>query len=236
MPIFCFKKIEAQVRLSELFKQKRSELGWDLKNIPFRSSPISPKYLEAIESENFSVLPKSKTYRLAYIRDYAHTLGLNGEQCARQFPLDGGLDDITVLHPKKRVKFSPFSAWSILARNLLIGTLVFSFVVYLGWQVKGILEPPKLFISSPVDGYISKETSTLVQGETEQGAKLVINGQEVDVNNQGRFSVKLDLVSGLNTLNISTAKKHGKTTKKIVYVIVKPDTFSFDNPVNNKNN
>jgi trehalose/maltose hydrolase-like predicted phosphorylase len=98
------------------------------------------------------------------------------------------------------------------------------------------LEPPKLFIYSPLDGYISKQTSTMVEGETEQGAKLVINGQDVDVNNQGRFSVKLDLVSGLNTLNISTAKKHGKTTKKTVYVIVKPDTFTLDNQNDLKNN
>jgi hypothetical protein len=236
MPIFCFKKIEAQIRLSELFKKRRAELGLDLKNIPFKNSPISPKYLEAIESENFSVLPKSKTYRLAYIRDYATALGLDSEQCVRQFPFDGGLDDITAFHPKNTIKFSPFSSWSILARNLFLGALVFTFIGYLGWQVKGILEPPKLFIYSPLDGYISKQTSTMVEGETEQGAKLVINGQDVDVNNQGRFSVKLDLVSGLNTLNISTAKKHGKTTKKTVYVIVKPDTFTLDNQNDLKNN
>lgn len=226
MAIFCYKKIKEPVRLSELFKQKRTERGWDLEKIPFRTASISFKHLRALEEGNFFALPRAKAYRLAYVRDYAQILGLDPENCVRQFCYENGLEDIELNHPKHHIKPSFFASWSTLIRNVLLGSLVCLFVGYLTWQIKGILEPPKLVVSSPTDGYITKELSTLIQGETEQGSRLLINGQETTLNNKGQFSIKLNLVVGLNTITISTTKKHGKTTKKTLYVIVKPNMFS----------
>ena len=226
MSIFCFKKIEQSTRLGELFRTNRLKQGWDLDKIPFRNSPIASKYLHALEEENFTILPKTKTYRLAYVREYAVILGLNPDQCAAQFIYENGLEDITPLTPYRKINFFPFSSWSIFIRNTMLAISVCLFIGYLAWQIKGILEPPKLFIFSPIDGYVSLETNTLVQGQTEQGAKVAINGEAVDVNDRGQFAIKIDLVKGLNTINISTTKKHGKTTQKTVYVIVKQESFT----------
>jgi cytoskeletal protein RodZ len=228
MAIFCYKKLQKPLGLGEILKQKRLERGWQLDDIPFRNAPIAIKYLKAIENGTYHLLPPVKSYRLAYIKEYAHVLGLNPEECGNQFQYENGLEDIKPAHPKFRIKLSFFSSWSMLIRNLALGSLVSLLVGYLTWQVKGIIDPPKLLISSPTDGFITQNFNTLVEGETEQGSRLLINGQEAAVNNKGQFSIKLNLVGGLNTITISTTKKHGKTTEKTVYVIVKPNTFTRD--------
>lgn len=54
-------------------------------------------------------------------------------------------------------------------------------------------------------------------------------GVVIEVNDKGNFDVGLDLNQGLNTLTISATKKHGKTTTRIVNVIVKQNTFTVGN-------
>jgi hypothetical protein len=42
----------------------------------------------------------------------------------------------------------------------------------------------------------------------------------------GQFRVPIDLVEGLNTLTITATKKHGKTTQRLINVILKPALFN----------
>jgi cytoskeletal protein RodZ len=227
--IFCYKQIESLLPLPQLFRTRRAELGFSFEQLPFRNH-VSPIFLEALEKGSFEKLPQSKTYRLAYVRAYAEALGLPPERCINQFISEGGLDNITFKHPHQHIKLLPFKSWSILIRNIIIGLAILSFLSYLVWQIKTIITPPELLIFSPTDSFITKETYVMVEGETEPAAHLTINGQEVNINNQGRFSLKFDLISGLNTITIATNKKHGKTTTKTLNVIMRPENFLLITP------
>lgn len=228
--VFCYKQIDSLPSVSELFKKKRLELELSFEHVFHRCS-ISPTYLQALEEHTFEKLPQSKTYRLAYVRAYAEALGLPIERCVHQFISEGGLDNIKFIHPHKQMKLLPFKSWSLVIRNSAIALIIIFFLGYLIWQIKTIITPPVLTIFSPHDGFITKETSVTVEGQTEPATHLTVNGQEVSTNNRGQFSLKFDLVSGLNTLTIASNKKHGKTTIKTFSIIMRPDIIpTFNSP------
>jgi cytoskeletal protein RodZ len=219
MTMFCSKNLKKIPNLSELFRENREKQGWNIQNIYSRTH-IPSKYVSALEAGEFQTLPKAKAHRIAYVKEYAATLGLDPEKCVEQFSKEEGLKDVasTTATPLKRL---PFGSLSILIRNLVLGMVVAGFAAFLVIQIKNILQPPTLTIINPTDGYITSDRSLAIEGFSEHDTKVTLNGQEVALDNQNHFNIKLDLANGLNTLEITAIKKHGKTTKKIVNVIVK---------------
>ncbi|MEK7213449.1 MAG: helix-turn-helix domain-containing protein [Patescibacteria group bacterium] len=220
MAIFCLKKIESPVRLGERLRKAREGRGLTLEEI-VTTTHIPLEYLAALEESNFSKLPKARGYRLAYLREYAEALELSPSSCLHQFHKEEGWEDIKNIHPRKDLKISRFYSLSFLARNILIAIFVLAFAGYLIWQVRGILEPPQLAIFFPPEGAVSDKLNIVVQGETEKESRLSINGQEIMINEQGRFESMVDLSEGLNTVIISATKKHGKTTTITRHIVAK---------------
>ncbi|MCX6779887.1 MAG: hypothetical protein NT034_01765 [Candidatus Magasanikbacteria bacterium] len=46
------------------------------------------------------------------------------------------------------------------------------------------------------------------------------NGQEIKVDENGQFNTTILLADGVNTLTLSTTKKHGKTTTLVRHIVV----------------
>jgi cytoskeletal protein RodZ len=211
------------MRLGEKFHKIRTERHLEVDTVS-RMTRIPPKYLEAIESGSFCSLPKARSHRTAYIRELARILEISPEECLEQFDKEAGFKDAPITHPHQGIRMFPFASISIFVRNIAIGALVVSFAGYLIWQVKGILEPPYLTIFSPSEGYIVSTPKATVEGETEKESRLTVNGQEVMVSEQGKFSTQIDLGAGVNTIDISATKKHGKTTTITRHIVVKLPT------------
>lgn len=220
MSVFCFKKLKKPIRLGERLKKARVEKGWTLEQM-YQRLKINERYLHAIEEDRFMDLPPSKVFRLAYVKNYAKELGVDVESDLINFTHD--LEDKKDLPSKGDMEKTYFYSLSNILRRSLALIVVFTFIFYLVWQVRGILEPPKLVVFTPVDGYITSHLSTLVQGEAEKECKLTINGQEVRINEKGQFEFSIDLANGLNTIIISATKKHGKTSTVSRYVVSKQD-------------
>lgn len=220
MSIFCSKKLPESQRICLRLQKARTERGLSLDQIA-TITHIAKKYLQAIDECNFCLLPKARAYRVAYIKEYALAIGLDPKEIAQQLAEEDGLKDIEVQHPYRSIHFFPFSSVAILARSTVIGLVIIAFVGYLAMQVRGVIEPPKLVVYTPAEGYIASGINILVQGETQSECKLTINGQEVMANDQGKFESALDLATGVNTITISAIKKHGKTTTITRHVIVK---------------
>ena len=96
------------------------------------------------------------------------------------------------------------------------------------------LEPLKLVFYSPKNGQVSSKKQVLFKGLTEMGARLEINGQLVDVSNEGKFFQKFDLnknaastmfaVSAVSGERLATASfiiKNKFEPKKIDSVVAK---------------
>lgn len=220
MSIFCIKKIAPPVRLGQLLKEARLKAGLTLFSLE-QKTRIAEEYLQAIEENNYSVLPPARAYRLAYIREFANTVNYNSEKAIYQFIKENGLGDIKTVHPQSGIKKMQLYLTSWLVRSILIISIIVLFVGYLGWQVKGILTPPDLQVYSPIEGAIINQTEIVIEGVTAKETHLTINGQEVRVNEQGKFSTTLNLSVGVNTLTITATKKHGKIISIVRHVVVK---------------
>lgn len=228
MSMFCSKTLKSPPRLSDIFRENREKNGWDIRSVYFRTH-IPSKYISALEAGDFETLPKAKAHRVAYVKEYANALGLDLEECLQHFYQEEGLKDVT-LSPGVGQKRRLISAsLSILIRNFIIGASAVGLAAFLILQVKNILQPPTLTITNPADGYVTSEKLLTLEGSADSGATVKLNGQEVTLDKTNHFSVKLDLVNGLNTLEIEARKKHGKTTKKIVNVIVKQSVIGMNN-------
>lgn len=225
MAVFCVKNLESLTRVGERLKKAREQQRLNLDDI-YKKSRIPLKYLEAIELGNFKELPQAKAHRLAYVREYAEALNLNPASFLYQFTQESNLTNYTPTHPRRALKLWPFNSLPNIFRNVAAAVLLLGFLGYLTWQVNGILQPPKLSVFTPADGYVSTKPVTLVQGETEKEVQLTVNGKDVMPNDNGRFEIAVDLSNGVNTITISAIKKHGKVTTITRHIIVKSNALT----------
>lgn len=229
MAIFCLKNLDPLIRVGERLKKARESQQISLEEIS-KKTRVPLKYIQAIESGNFSNLPATKAHQLAYVREYAHTLQLNPASILYQFSQESNLTSLPTIHPKQGFSLWRINSISHMLKYVTVSMLLVGFVGYLAWQINGVLQPPKLFVFAPLDGYISNRLGTTVQGETEKEVQLTINGKEAMLNNQGKFELPIDLSNGVNTITISATKKHGKTTTVTRHVIVRPHPITMTEP------
>jgi len=219
MSVFCFKKIHhSNNKLFDL-KKLREEKGMSLSELE-NITHIPKKYLLAIEEHQTKNLPPAKAYRLAYIRGYAKALDINFEQLKQ-------ILDEKLVHKKcvfEKIQSPSNFSFYFLWRNLGLVAIILAFCGYIAWQVKGIIEPPKLSIFNPVEGFVSALPSLPIQGETAKETRLTINGQDIMINEQGIFKSNIDLFKGVNTITITAINKHGKSTTEVRHVIRQENT------------
>ncbi|MCX6781852.1 MAG: helix-turn-helix domain-containing protein [Candidatus Magasanikbacteria bacterium] len=221
MSIFCFKKLNPpKPRLGQKLREARETFGVNVSTAA-HAIRVPAKYIEALEKNHFNELPKAKVFRQNYLKEYAKFLHLDEEAIATQFMNENGFKGLDVVHPKQSVRNAPLFSISILARNLLIACFILLFAGYLAWQVKRVLEPPRLIVYNPAEGITMTERTVAVQGETEKECKLAINGQEIMPDEKGRFNLQVDLSDGLNTIVITATKKHGKISTVTRHIVVK---------------
>ncbi|MEW5759862.1 MAG: right-handed parallel beta-helix repeat-containing protein [Candidatus Thermoplasmatota archaeon] len=91
--------------------------------------------------------------------------------------------------------------------------------------------PPKLNIESPRDNLITNEKMIYVNGTTEDGAKIEINDENVDVKDS-RFSFLFELTEGKNNIDVKATDIAGNVKKVRLTVIVDltPPSISLSYP------
>ncbi|MBE3576563.1 MAG: N-acetylmuramoyl-L-alanine amidase [Limnochordales bacterium] len=81
-------------------------------------------------------------------------------------------------------------------------------------------EPPSLTITSPEPGLITNQSEVLVAGQTEAGAVVAVDGQEVPVDAEGRFQHTVALTAdGTRYINVRASDAAGnqiETTLRVV--------------------
>lgn len=217
--LFKRKPLTPIKRVCLRLKESREKQGMSLEELS-KKTKISLHYLKALEDCRFNDLPHAEVYQKNFVRAYVQALGLSPEPFLRQYVSEEKVKS-KMKHPKKIIKHHWLSNLPVLLRYGAVLLVFLSLVFYLGWQVKRIVEPPKLTLFSPPEGYITESSILLVQGETEKETRVYINGKEISNSEQGQFKEEIDLSPGVNTLTISVEKKHGKTTTVVRHVVLK---------------
>lgn len=184
---------------------------------------IDIKYLKALEACEFDKLPTGVVYQKNYVKKYIEALGMDPRDYVSQF-IDDEFDHVepqSRVHPIRHIKTIWLSSVPSYV-NILLGIGISLLLLsYIGIQIRTILQPPTLFISSPQNGVVIDEQTITIAGETEPNTTVLLNGTEIKNSEQGTFNETIDLRPGLNTITITVQKKHGKTTTETRYVVRK---------------
>lgn len=216
---FIKKNLTPSERVCFRLRALRQEKNVGLEEME-KKTLISKKYLQALEECRFRDIPYSAVYQKNFVKKYVEALGLEPEPFMRQYLIEESVRE-KKLKPNKDIAKS---RWCFLPTVLRFGALfllALIFIGYLGWQVKRIVEPPRLVIYSPIEGMITEEQNIFVQGETEKESVVLLNGREIKNGENGQFKEEISLSAGVNTLEIVVKKKHGKTTMEVRHVVYK---------------
>ena len=215
--VFLKKDLTPPTRVCFRLKEAREEKKMGLEEME-KKTLISKKHLQALEECRFRDIPYPAVYQKNFVKKYAEALGLEPEPFMKQYLIEESVKE----KKQKANKDIATSRWCFLPTVLRFGglfLLALVFISYLGWQVKRIVEPPRLVIYSPVEGMITEDQNIFVQGETEKEAVILVNGREIKNGENGQFKEEISLSAGVNTLEIIVKKKHGKTTTETRHVV-----------------
>ncbi len=214
--------------LADDLKERRLSHGIDFAEIE-RDTGIRKEYIEALETRAFDRLP-ADIYLIPIVRSYAQYLGLDEravlqrlkkekEGHAKSKTVDLSTDAQVVSH-----------ASAITGKNIFLGaaTSILALVVfYVVQQFYHVSSPPDLVIFEPASGVSVSNNNILVKGRTTNSSKIEFNGKVISTDNNGNFSIPVDLKSGENTIAIvatsNNGQKHGENL--LVYADLPTDTF-----------
>jgi len=196
---------------------------------------ISEKYLNALEGGKYDQLP-GEVYLKNFLKTYSKYLGLDYQKLIACYQEEKKVYEKTKLgllndfkKPVARVSSFHFVVTPKLIRGLIIATLVICCLVYLGLKVRAIMSPPLLIVNSPAADLNISKNFIEIQGEVEKEAVLEINSQQVLVNPDGTFSEIIDLMPGVNLIEIQATKRHGNKATVYRQIIVSQEEEGLNN-------
>lgn len=202
----------------DILKSERLKQNITLEHLSVLTK-IDVKYILALENNDYGHLP-SETFIKGFIRNISLRLGRDPDELIAVFRRD-------FRHPQKQKNEVPShrqaSPFLFLFSNqimpFIVGAIVF--LIYLGFQFRAIITPPKLNINQPTPQAILVSPIEIL-GNTEVGTKVSINGDtEVKPDLEGNFSVRLSLPVGETEIEIQSTNRFGRSTfKKIPLTIV----------------
>ncbi len=192
-------------RAGEILKSSRVSQNLSIQDV-VKATKIPEEFIKAIEKNEYQNLPDG-VYAQLYVKKYAQFLHLSSQKIAAIFRRDYHDDKDSVAFSFQKLNF--FSKWQ---GYIAGGFLVILFLGYLIYQYFSYVRPPDVKITS-------KEFSSqgwVISGKTHSGATLTIDGQIVNLDDNGRFVYTADRQN--NQIHIIVRSPAGRTkeiTKKL---------------------
>lgn len=201
-------------------RRTREQKGLKIETVA-RKLLINVNYLQALENNDKSKLPKG-VYAKNFLKEYARFLGLDYKELVKQF-----VDEIIPVVDTKKGLFERqvvakkyLIAIPALIRNLIIGLVGLLCLIYIIFLVNKIFQAPNLVVTDPANDFSTTNKQLDIIGKSESETEVQINGQIVQVENDGSFKKSIYLERGLNTIIVSSKKKHSRSavvTRRILF-------------------
>ena len=223
MPHFKKRELSSDEPLGQQLRAVRRTAKLSLDQVA-TATKISKKYIQALESGKYDELP-AEVYAKGFLENYAQFLGFPVDEVLNQYKRERGLvpkprsSDQFVIPGQKiersRLTITPRTLWA--AGALLV---LFIVVSYLLTQVSVFAAPPKLEVTNPSTNSTVNTEGVSVEGKTDPGAVLSINGQPIPTDVDGSFKEEVQLLAGTNSLRITARNKNGREKTETRSVIV----------------
>lgn len=182
------------------------------------------RQITALEEGNFSIFAAEVYAKGAYMR-YANVLGIDTEPVQRAMLRAVARSRVTV--PLKL--HTPQMWWErLLHPRLLIvcvGLLFASGIGgYIAWQLQSFWRLPALTLQSPPTDVVNDQ-QVAIEGTSETGARVKVNGETVLLNDRGEFALSVPLRYGINIIRVEAENAAGRL-RVIERHILRPHSFS----------
>ena len=238
MSSFSTKVISNPLSVGEQLKKARLTTGASLKEIATEIN-VSLKYLQALESGDHKLFP-GDVYAKNFLKAYLKFLQLDEKDFIDKFASEQTIYTKTSTGKDFKKPVARISRINLLVapkvlRGIIIFLLAVGVLVYLGIEIKAIVAPPVLVVSNPAENLQISYSFIEVTGVTEQEAILSINGQQVLIDEQGRFNELIDLQTGVNIIEVTAKKRHGEQTTIYRQVVVEEVLGPFEDQEGEEN-
>jgi len=195
-----------------ILREARMEKGILLEDVE-KATRIRKKFLEAIENDEYSILP-SNAYAKGFIKNYSEFLGLDSQTTLAFFRRQSLDATRQSLLPKKSIttEDSFFRLTPGRFLTILFGIGIFLFLSYFIFQYRRLQQSPPLTITEPKQDMVVEERKIDVLGNTAPDATVTVNGVSVLVRSDGKFFDQVSLNPGVNTIVITATSRFGKST------------------------
>lgn len=173
---------------------------------------VNKDHLLALEEEAWHKLPEPAIIK-GYIKSYAQYLKLDPNYVLALYRRDFDekkYPQPTHKPPERRLFITPNKI-----TNSAFVLAVVAFIVYILVQYSSIFSSPKLEITNPRNNETISTPVIQIEGKTEHGATVAINGQFIAVDTSGNFSHQYMLQEGKNTIEIITSFRLSPKNKVI---------------------
>lgn len=178
---------------------------------------IDPDHIRNLEKNQYNKLPPP-TFIKGFIRNIATILDQNPDELIAIFRRDylspQPNPNAVVIKSKTKKKLQINSEWSF----ALLGAVIF--ILYLGFQLRVYIIPPKLKIIQPLPKAVI--TSPLViEGLTDSGSIIQIDENiPLYPDSSGYFITNITLSSTETELEITSTNRFGRISKKIIPITI----------------
>lgn len=217
------KKSIGTLTLGEKLKKIREDRRISLNEIS-RVTKIQIRYLECLEQGDYDQLPVD-VYVKGFLRSYADFLGVDEKILLRLYEKEKGIKKNIEKDKKPKIfeKTKPinissfvFTPKKIIISAIIILVLAGLFFIYN--EIGSYANAPRLIILNPGDNSEVSDNFIFVEGITDKDVSVFINSQPVLVNDEGKFSEKITLQSGVNVINVKAVNKFQKEASENVTV------------------
>ncbi|HET7099242.1 MAG TPA: helix-turn-helix domain-containing protein [Patescibacteria group bacterium] len=195
--------------IGQLLKYARDNKGYSLRRIE-DITKIKASFIDAIEKEKWENLPPFPTI-LGFVKSISTALNIDEKMTVAILKRDYPPKKLNI-NPKPDVA-SKFSWSPKLTFAVGIGVFLFFIFGYLFFQYAKSISAPSLEVESPKDGQIIVGNSVLVFGKTDLDAKIVINNQPIIIDENGKFSVSIEVVPSTKEIDVVATSRSGKITE-----------------------
>lgn len=220
---FTIRQFNNQERLGDKLKALRKEANFTLSQMAEKTK-IRKQFLKRLEAGQYDKLP-DPIYTRNFLKVYLRTLNTEDSYFLDLFEQERGTCDFIkqACLPRQRAQSLRFLVASRFVKIGLFSFVALSVVFYFGIQIRTIIMPPELSIFEPQDGLTTQDATISVSGQTEDGAGVKINGNEVLMTKDGTFELEIALERGLNIIKIEGMKRYSKPAIEYRRVLLNQD-------------
>ncbi len=214
---------------AEFLSQKMAEKNFSTEDVS-RLSGVLEKYISALVKNDFTNLPANVFVR-GYLQKIAQILDTDEENLWNLY-----LQDYNNIMPPQ-IDMLPANRFdskgklsdqiSKISKYAPVLTVIFTILGFVLFQSRILFGKPPLKITTPLfESVQTTDNPFMIEGEGQPHSYININGKDIYLSDDGKFSEPIQLKAGLNEITIEAKNRIGKTKK-----IIKQIYFETSSPV-----